>query len=89
MAVEKNKEHANLSLPSLLLNEIAYVDTIQCSPLLKNRLLDMGLTLGTKIRVTRIAPLGDPIEIELRGYRIALRKGDAQHIYVSRGDKNE
>ena len=43
----------------------------------KRRLVDMGLTQGTEVKVTKIAPLGDPIEVTLRGYELTLRKGDA------------
>jgi ferrous iron transport protein A len=41
------------------------------------RLEEMGLTLGTKFRVVKVAPFGDPIEIELRGYRLCLRKRES------------
>ena len=46
----------------------------------KRRLVDMGLTPGTEVRVTKIAPLGDPIEVSLRGYELSLRKADASQI---------
>ncbi|USF27327.1 Fe(2+) transporter FeoB [Firmicutes bacterium ASF500] len=46
----------------------------------KRRLVDMGLTPGTEVRVTKIAPLGDPIEVSLRGYELSLRKSDAAQI---------
>lgn len=49
---------------------------------LKRRLVDMGLTPGTKITFTRCAPLGDPIEISLRGYKLALRKEEAKNIKI-------
>ena len=48
----------------------------------KRRLVDMGLTPGTEVRVTKIAPLGDPIEVSLRGYELSLRKEDARNIQV-------
>ncbi|HOV33509.1 MAG TPA: FeoA family protein [Candidatus Hydrogenedens sp.] len=51
-------------------------------PIYRQRMLDLGLTPGTIIKVSREAPLGDPIEIELRGYSLALRKKDAWHILV-------
>ncbi len=47
---------------------------------LRLRLLDMGLIPGTRVRVRKIAPLGDPLEIELRGYSLTLRKEDAEKI---------
>ena len=48
----------------------------------KRRLVDMGLTPGTEVKITKIAPLGDPIEVTLRGYELSLRKADAEMIEV-------
>jgi Fe2+ transport system protein FeoA len=48
------------------------------------RLLEMGLTTGAQIRSIRLAPLGDPLEIEIRGYRLSLRKREAEGIRVAR-----
>ena len=48
----------------------------------KRRLVDMGLTPGTEVKVTKIAPLGDPLEVSLRGYELSLRKDDAAQIQV-------
>lgn len=52
------------------------------NPALKRRLLDMGLTKGVKVMVKKIAPLGDPIDIELRGYELCVRKSDLMNIDV-------
>ena len=49
---------------------------------LRRRLLDMGLTLNTKVSLVREAPYGDPIELEVRGYSLTIRKSDAQLIEV-------
>lgn len=49
---------------------------------LKQRFMDMGITKGVEVKVLKIAPLGDPIEIELRGYNLSIRKSDAQKIEV-------
>lgn len=49
---------------------------------LRRRLLDMGLTLNTKVSMVREAPFGDPIELEVRGYSLTIRKSDAQLIEV-------
>ncbi len=46
------------------------------------RLMDMGLTPGSRIKVVRKAPLGDPIELEIRGYNLSLRKDEAELILV-------
>lgn len=48
----------------------------------KRRLMDMGITKGTSIHVRKVAPLGDPFEITVRGYELSLRKADAEMIEV-------
>ncbi|MFR6186560.1 MAG: FeoB small GTPase domain-containing protein [Lawsonibacter sp.] len=48
----------------------------------KRRLVDMGLTPGTTVKVTKVAPLGDPLEVSLRGYELSLRKDDAAQIRI-------
>ena len=49
---------------------------------IKRRIMDMGLTKGTEVYVRKFAPLGDPIELNVRGYELSLRKSDAQMIEV-------
>ena len=53
----------------------------------KHRLTDMGLTPGTVVKVTKIAPLGDPLEVSLRGYELSLRRADAAQIQMGRPDR--
>lgn len=48
----------------------------------KKRLMDMGITQGTEITVVKLAPLGDPIEMKLRGYDLSIRKADAELVEV-------
>ena len=48
----------------------------------KRRIMDMGITKGVQIHVRKVAPLGDPIEITVRGYELSLRKADANSIEV-------
>ena len=48
----------------------------------KRRIMDMGLTKGTRVFVRKVAPLGDPIEVNLRGYELSLRKADCEMIEV-------
>ncbi|MBQ6289728.1 MAG: ferrous iron transport protein A [Clostridia bacterium] len=48
----------------------------------KRRIMDMGITKGVEIYVRKVAPLGDPIEITVRGYELSLRKADAESIEV-------
>ena len=47
---------------------------------IKRRIMDMGITKGVSIHVRRVAPLGDPIEVTVRGYQLSLRKADAAMI---------
>lgn len=49
---------------------------------LKRRIMDMGLTKGVEIFVRKVAPLGDPVEITVRGYELSVRKSDAEFIEV-------
>ena len=48
----------------------------------KRRIMDMGLTKGTEVYVRKVAPLGDPVEIHVRGYELSLRKADAEMVEV-------
>ena len=48
----------------------------------KRRIMDMGITKGGEIHVRKVAPLGDPIELNLRGYELSIRKADAEMIQV-------
>ncbi len=48
----------------------------------KRRIMDMGITKGTPVYVRKVAPLGDPVEVTVRGYELSLRKEDAQMIEV-------
>ena len=48
----------------------------------KRRIMDMGLTKGTEVFVRKVAPLGDPVELTVRGYELSLRKADAEMIEV-------
>jgi ferrous iron transport protein A len=48
----------------------------------KRRIMDMGITKGVEVHIRKVAPLGDPVEITVRGYELSLRKGDAEMIEV-------
>ncbi len=48
----------------------------------KRRIMDMGITKGTQVYVRKVAPLGDPVEVTVRGYELSLRKEDAQMIEI-------
>ncbi len=69
------------------LKEIKVGETVKVVKLhgegaLKRRIMDMGITKGVEIYVRKVAPLGDPLEINLRGYELSLRRADAQMVEV-------
>ena len=72
------------ALDSLVPGESGIIVSVGGSGALRHRLLDMGLTPRTAVRVERIAPMGDPMELYLRGYRLTLRKEDASKIEVEK-----
>lgn len=49
---------------------------------IKRRIMDMGLTKGVEVKVCKVAPLGDPMEVTVRGYELSIRKADAEMIEV-------
>ena len=49
---------------------------------LRQRILDMGLTKGAAVRIRKVAPLGDPIEVTVRGYELSLRRADAEMVEI-------
>ncbi len=49
----------------------------------KRRIMDMGITKGTEIYIRKVAPLGDPVEVTVRGYELSLRKADAEMIEIA------
>ncbi len=49
---------------------------------IKRRIMDMGITKGTEVHVRKVAPLGDPIEVTIRGYELSVRKADAEMVQV-------
>ncbi len=62
--------------------ETARVVRLHGEGALRRHIMDMGITKGCEVRIRRVAPLGDPIEITVRGYELSLRKGDAEMIEV-------
>ena len=72
-----------MKLSELKKGEKAEVLNVECSnSILKRRMLDMGITKGVTVLVKKIAPFGDPVSIELRGYELCLRKSDLSNIEV-------
>ena len=69
------------------LKNVKIGDTVKVARLhgqgaVKRRIMDMGLTKGTEVYIRKVAPLGDPIEVTVRGYELSLRKADAEMIEV-------
>ena len=73
-----------LSLAALPLRQKARITGFDLPSEQRARLLEMGLTTGAQVRSIRLAPLGDPLEIEVRGYRLSLRMREAEGIRVAR-----
>jgi ferrous iron transport protein A len=71
-------------LTSLAVGSAATVSEIKVPPENRGRLLEMGLLVGTSVELVRFAPLGDPVEIKVRGYHLTLRKNEAEQIWVKR-----
>ena len=62
--------------------ETVTVARLHGSGAVKRRIMDMGITKGTEIYVRKVAPLGDPMELNLRGYELSVRKADAEMIEI-------
>ncbi|HXT41895.1 MAG TPA: FeoA family protein [Candidatus Angelobacter sp.] len=69
-------------LTSLAVGAAATVAEIKVPAERRSRLLEMGLIVGTTVELVRFAPLGDPVEIKVRGYNLTLRKQEAEQILV-------
>lgn len=72
-----------MTLDQLTIGKEALVTAVHGQGALRRRLLDMGITPKTKITIRKVAPLGDPIELRLRGYLLTIRLEDAKQIEVS------
>lgn len=70
------------SLNDVHVGESAIVVKILGEGALRRRLLDMGITKGVKVLVRKLAPLGDPMQIHVRGYELSLRQSEAERIVV-------
>lgn len=80
---------SEITLNNIKAESSATVTGIALTGPLKRRLIDMGITPGVKIKIKKFAPLGDPIEIELRGYELSIRRSEAKNIFVKPCGKGE
>ena len=76
-----------MPVPSLFLHHLnpgqsGTISAVNGPAEVRMRLLEMGLTSGTKVRVVRTAPLGDPLELDVRGYRLSVRKSEASGVSI-------
>ncbi len=69
-----------MTLKEVKIGSEATVKRINGEGAVKRRIMDMGITKGTKVYVRKVAPLGDPIEVTVRGYELSIRKSDAEMI---------
>ncbi|MCI9418486.1 MAG: ferrous iron transport protein A [Eubacterium sp.] len=74
-----------MTLDKLEIGRRAKITAVNGQGALRDRLLDMGLTPRTEVMVRKVAPMGDPIEITLRGYELTLRCEDAEMIEITEG----
>ena len=70
------------TLKDVKIGETVTVSKLNGTGPLKRRIMDMGITKGTAIYIRKVAPLGDPIEITVRGYELSIRKADAENIII-------
>ena len=70
------------TLKDVRVGETAVILRLHGEGALKRRIMDMGLTRGTEVYVRKVDPLGDPLELTVRGYELSLRKSDAELIEV-------
>ena len=70
------------TLKDVKVGQSVVIERLHGEGALKRRMMDMGLTKGTEVYVRKVAPLGDPMELRVRGYELSVRKGDAELIEV-------
>ena len=70
------------TLKDVKVGETATVARLHGEGPVKRRIMDMGITKGTEVYVRKVAPLGDPVEVTVRGYELSLRKADAEMIEI-------
>ena len=70
------------TLRNVRIGQSAKVVKLHGEGAVKRRIMDMGITKGTEVRVRKVAPLGDPLEVTVRGYELSIRKSDAEMIEV-------
>ena len=73
-----------MTLDELKIGKDAYIESVETPEVsLRKHILDMGLTPGVEVTMIKVAPMGDPMEIRVRGYELTIRKDDARYINLS------
>ncbi len=81
----ENRRGVNMNtISSLKIGEKAMVKKLNCNGALRRHIMDMGLTKGVNVELIKYAPMGDPIEIRIRGYELSIRKSEACLIEVEK-----
>lgn len=73
-----------MTLNDLKTDESGIIIAVHLTGLMKRRLIDMGVTVGTRVTMLRSAPLGDPVEYSILGYNLCLRRKEAKQINIER-----
>lgn len=71
------------TLKDAKVDDVVVVKRLHGEGPIKRRIMDMGITKGSELYIRKVAPLGDPVEITVRGYELSVRKNDAQCVQVS------
>ena len=71
-----------MTLRDLKPGDVGIVASLGEKGVARRRLMEMGVTLGAEIKVIKVAPLGDPVEVNIRGYELTLRKSEAEQIKI-------
>ena len=82
MPIDRAERFIMKTLKEVKIGESARVVKLHGEGALRRRIMDMGITRGVDIRIRKVAPLGDPIELTVRGYELSIRKSDAEMIEV-------
>lgn len=77
-----------IKLSEIIKNQIGIVKKVEGEDKIRKRLFDMGITPGVEVFLRKRAPLGDPIEINIRGYELTLRKKEAEYVLIDVSEEN-
>lgn len=77
------QQEQEMTLRDVAIGSRARVVKLAGAGALKRRIMDMGITKGVEVQVRKVAPLGDPLEVTVRGYELSLRKSEAESVLVA------